>query len=249
MTVYRIRMVALAFVLTTVMAAASSCHVLCASTNMPSNAYANMIAKLKSLKTYQATIQETLVLQPSAPGARPRKVASTDSVEYKSPNLLLLHSDGLMGGGSVTCDGTSEYIYSSLSADYAVRPAPKDVIGGVLGAMQGGVAKWDTITKTELNGTPVIRCHGTMNSPRGRVDFVLFVRRLDELPYEVIVTLPEMNGSTGNGLQITRTQLFTNQKINVSIPNSSFKFLPPAGSTKVNSLSDLSGGMGGTGLG
>jgi outer membrane lipoprotein-sorting protein len=213
-----------------------------------SQPYQQMIAHLKSVKTYQVTIQEKVVLQPTDSSDKPRTIASSDDVLFKRPNLFSFRNDSLMGGVSVVCDGKTQYYYSSLTQEYASKPAPADVLGGVLGQMQGGKAMWSVPSATVVDGVPVIKLVGTASSPRGAVNITLYIRKKDTLPYEAIICLPEISDSTGSGLKITRTELFTDQKVNAPVPDSAFTFIPPAGSTKVDSLGDMGGGFGQGGL-
>ena len=212
-------------------------------------AYSDMVARFKKIHTYQATIQESTLLQPTTPGAQARTITSTDLVVYQSPNLFSLVNNGLMGGVTVVSDGKKEYLYSSLTEQYATRAAPTDVLSSFIAGQRGTKVQWGRALLTKFDNVPVEELTGTSSTPRGNVVVTLDIKKSDSLPLRVVITLPTVSASTGDGLRITRTEIFTGQKLNVSVPAATFKFAPPAGSTKADSPSDLGGGFGGPGLG
>jgi outer membrane lipoprotein-sorting protein len=214
----------------------------------PDSYYKDMIGKLKSLKTYQATVNETMVLQPTTPGARARTIQSASQVAYKGPNLFSLKYNGLMGGATMVSDGKQEIIYSDFTQEYVVSPSPADVVTSALSRFFGKTVAWTSADTTSLNGVAVRELHGKIESPRGATMVTLYIRRTDALPDEVLIVLPAATSATGSGVQITRTEVFADQKLNQPVDDGLFKFSPPDGATKVNSVSDLTSGMGGGGL-
>jgi outer membrane lipoprotein-sorting protein len=211
----------------------------------PSTAFDQMMSKLRSLKSFEVTVQETTLLQPTDPTAKARTITSSDEIDYKAPNLFSLINNSLMGGVTVVSDGKTEYIYSSLTQEYAAIPAPRDILGNVLGSLQRGTTHWSTEKRSTVNGVAVKELNGALSTPRGMAQVTLYINSSDFLPLEAVISLPTVSGATGNGLKITRTQLFADPKLNQPIPNSLFTFSPPEGSTKVDSPTDLGGGFGG----
>jgi outer membrane lipoprotein-sorting protein len=208
----------------------------------PSAVLAEALSKLESLRTYRATIDDTLTLQPSMPGAASRVIHSTDYLTYEQPNRLELVSDGF-GGATIVSDGKVEYMYSNLSQSYIVRPAPTDILAHVIGGITPSSIDW----LTEVRTVGAEKITGIFHSGKEDVMVELIFRSSDFLPEKATVKLAAITSATGTGLQITRTQVFTNQVINAAVPISSFHFTPPDGSTKVNAISDLGEGFNGLG--
>ncbi len=215
----------------------------------PSDCYQQMLTKLRSVKTYQVTIEDSTKLQPTVAGSKPRTIQSTDEVAFQKPKLFSLKNDGLMGGGTVVSDGKLEYFYSELTDQYASRNAPNDIVTGVTGGLQGKRVIWMSASATVLSGVPVKKLDGVMNGARGATHVTLYIRASDSLPFQLRLVLPTISSADGDGLQITRTEFFMNQRLNAPVPHSTFQFTPPDGAVKVNSPSELSSGLSGGGLG
>jgi outer membrane lipoprotein-sorting protein len=216
----------------------------------PPLAYNAMLAKLQSLNSYQVTITEATLMQTSDTGAKPRVIKSTDHVKFKAPNYFNFQSDGLLGGTTIVSDGKTEFFYSNLAQQYAAEPAPKNIADQIMSGvgLHGGKVSWGSDSRVVIAGIAVEMIEGTVTSARGISKMTLYIKRSDSLPYKAIVDLPQISDPDGNTLKITRTAVFSHQILNASIAKASFMFTPPAGSTKVASLQDLTSGLNSGGL-
>jgi outer membrane lipoprotein-sorting protein len=213
------------------------------------DSYRHMVEAIKSLKTYQVTVHEQMVLQPTVPGAKARTINSTDHIYYKAPNRFYLNNDGLMGGAEMVCDGKNEFVYSRFTQQYASNPQSAEIVSNILAGLAGNKIVWTSAVPAKLNGVAVVLLNGKISGP-GRVTQVkLYLRKSDSLPVWAEVKYPSISSATGNGIEITRKESFTNQRINEPISDSVFRFNPPGGATKVDSIRDLPAGMAAEGLG
>jgi len=214
------------------------------ATASPQSYYDRLLNKLRSVQSYQVTVLDKTVLQPSAQGALPRTITSTDQITYKKPNKILLKSDGLMGGATIDSDGSQEIIYSDFTQEYVARPAPTDIVGSVLSGLSGKKVSWLSSSPAQVDGVAVRQLYGEIDTPRGKTLVTLSIKQSDSLPFKVVISLPAFTSSTGNGLSVTRTEIFQKQRLNAPIADSVFKFTLPDGATKVDSVSELSSGFG-----
>ena len=205
--------------------------------------YQKMIAKLQSLQTYQATIQDTTVLD-SGPGTKVRTLNTTEAVRYKKPNLFSAQITGALGGGAVVSDGKSQYLYSDLANQYSVQPAPKDMVKRMFGATASTKTSWSSLGASAIGSIPVTLLTSTISTPRGATKVTLSIGQKDFLLYKSVFAPPKVVTPSGGGLQVTRTQLFTNVRVNQPISADAFRFTPPADAVKASSPDQLTGGLG-----
>src|SRR5579883_79472 len=207
-----------------------------------SSVYQRMIAKLHSLKTYQATISATLTLQPTNGQGQGNTINSTETILYKNPNKLALKMQGMMGGILIVSNGKTIYQYSGLTNQYTAKPAPTNLLSSIV-ANAGFNDKLRTVGSTAINGVPVTELKGSTTTAQGPVQTTLYIGTRDALPYRIVATMAHLPGQQGAAFRMISEQSFTNQKVNVPVPESAFHFVPPANATKVTSL----GGFGGPG--
>jgi outer membrane lipoprotein-sorting protein len=198
------------------------------------NAYQRMVATLNALKTYQATVHSTISLQPVSGQGRPNTISFVETIVYERPNKLSVKAVGGMGGMQMVSDGKVMYQYSSLANQYTQRPAPANLLRQVL--YNGAASSFKQEGTTTLNGIPVIELAGTRSTPQGRAKTTLYVGTKDHLPYRIRVVLPHLPGQEGSAFRMVSVQDFSNQRVNIPVPMSAFRFTPPANSTKVSSL-------------
>ena len=198
------------------------------------NAYQRMVATLDSLKTYQATVHSTISIQPVTGQGRPNTVNSVETIVYERPNKLSVKAVGLMGGMQMVSDGKAMYQYSSLANQYTQKPAPASLLRQLL--YNGAASSFKQVGTTALNGIPVIELAGTQSTPQGSAKTTLYIGTEDHLPYRIRVVLPHLPGQEGSAFRMVSVQDFSNQRVNMPVPMSAFRFTPPANSTKVSSL-------------
>jgi outer membrane lipoprotein-sorting protein len=228
----------------------AACAICCAqagAAQSPDSYFQKVIGRLKSLKTYKVTLNDTVLLQPTAQGAKPRSIESTSQVVYKSPNLFFLNNNGPMGSSRMVSDGKQELIYSDFTQQYVIVAAPADVFDQILGGMFGRKAVWTAEKSAKIDGMILTELAGTVKSGRGNMLITLYIKA-NSLPYKAVLVIPAFQSPTGSGLQVTRTEIFADERVNQAVQDSVFKFAPPSGATRVKNVSELAGGLGGGGL-
>lgn len=220
---------------------------LASARSAPGNSYQSMVAKLDSLKTYQATVHSTISLQPVNGQGRPNTIHSVETIIYERPNKLSVKAEGLMGGMQVVSNGKTMYQYSALANQYTAKPAPANLLRVILGNGAGREADFKEVGTSTVDGVPVVEMKGTQSTPQGLAETMLYIGEANHLPYRAVFVLPHLPGQEGSAFRMVTTQDFTSEKVNAAVPSSAFRFVPPANSIRVSSLAF--GGQGGAGGG
>lgn len=227
-------------IISTLLAAALSVAI-AAPSPAATDAYHRMVAKLHSLKSYQATVNARLTYG-SVSGGQPTSMKWVDKVLYKSPNKLSVTFVGFMGGLKVVSDGRTMYTYSPLANQYSEHPAPANLLDSVLTTSTVGI-RLKEVGSSSINGVPVSVLKGTTPTAQGNVDTTYYIRKSDNLPRRIIVTM-HVSGPQGQSFRVVNEQDFATQKTNTTISNSAFRFTVPAGATKSPNLGGMSTGGG-----
>lgn len=212
----------------------------------PNSAYQHLLARLSSLKTYQATIHSTISLVPINGQGRPNTINSVETVVYEHPNKLSMKSEGLMGGMQLVSNGKIEYQYSALANQYTEKPAPGNLFQALFGKTSSS-GNLHVVGKSVVDGVPVTILKGTASTAQGPAQTTLYIGQKDNLLHRFRAALPHLPGQQGSSFRMVIEQDFTHQVVDAPVPGSAFQFTPPANSTKVSSLGF--GGQGGSGPG
>jgi outer membrane lipoprotein-sorting protein len=203
-----------------------------------------MLSRIQSTHSFVVNIKTSTQLIPGN-GGKPITVYGVEIVKFVRPNLISL--DIQQGGGiKVVSDGNKLYEYSELENEYSVSPAPASLSSHAMGALPPASDMHDVGTGI-VNGVSVTEFSGTVSTSHGDMQVTVSVGTRDALPHRSVFVRSQLPGASGNNFKMVVTQDYANEQVNVPIGKDVFRFSPPAGASKVQSvrgamgLSDLGG--------
>jgi len=167
-------------------------------------------------------------------------------VLYKKPNKLSVNSQGMTGTLLIVSNGKTIYQYSSFANEYTQRPAPANLLDEIL-LNAGAGNHFKQVGNQKIGGVSVTVLKGTSSSPQGPVQTTFYIDQKNSLPYRIVVVLTNHAAPGGGMFRMISEQTFSSQKLNGPMPDSAFRFVPPASAAQVTSLGPLGGSAGSEG--
>lgn len=227
----------------------------------PAQSAADVMKKANSLytgaKTYQATMVMDMTMGALGSMSTVTEVKSVGKTRVSTKTTSQGKPTGQMAMGAANLniqmidDGTTMYTYMAGQNKYMKRPHVAGAAGmssvmPFMGDPTKLKATYKMLPATTLNGTPVYAIEVTpaagSGMPGGNGSTTVIYIDKNTYHFKELKVKSSQPAGQGKTMNMDMTMLIKNEKFNQPIPDSVFKFTPPAGATEMQGFGGMMGG-------
>jgi outer membrane lipoprotein-sorting protein len=208
----------------------------------------DLVKKSKEIMKNAKTVQLHMIVENDL-GAKGKSSQFTDIKMVPGKRLAMsgggTSKDSPLASGQprtqVYDDGTTLYAYLPSKKQYRKMPSQAAKIANISNTIDGKIAGINLVYKklpdTNFDGTKCYAIQADLPGSKGATKTIMYIDKSTGLPRGIRTTATQ-----GKEVILKTTITMKDVKLNAPIPESAFKFKPPAGSTEIKGPPPQNGG-------